>query len=504
MQTQLSLLQGYFTTAWRHRWYGVACAWVICVGGWIAVGLLPNVYQSSARLYVDVDAVLTPLLQGLALENTATSQLEVMQRTLLSRPNLQMVISRTPLDLRVRGSAQREELVTNLANTIKLEPQTKNLFTISYRNTDPKLAYSVVQAIMNIFIESRSGTNRADMDNARAFIEQQITNYEQKLRAAEQTRAEFRAKYLDLLPTDSGISHLDAARTAASTLAGELADAQAKHAMLQRELAVTPPTLVTESDAGSAGGSSELSAAQERLRNLLTTDTENHPDVQQQRQRVEMLRATGGGSTHGSGPHTASQPSPVYAQLKIELIDTEAALSSLERQTKDALAARDRLEAIARGAPGIEAQYLNLDRDYDTLRANYSELLTRRESMRLSAAADEEADKIKLRIVDPAQVSQNPVSPPRALLLMTVLVAGLAGGVVLAVGLAQLDRSFHSVHDLESIGLPVIGSVSLIPSMVAKARHRVAENVGLATAVLLLCVICGGLVYHTISLDMAA
>jgi polysaccharide chain length determinant protein (PEP-CTERM system associated) len=504
VQAQFSLLQGYLATAWRNRWYGVGCAWVICICGWVAVSLLPNIYQSSARLYVDVDAVLTPLLQGLALENTAASQLEVMQRTLLSRPNLEMVISRTPLDLRVRDPAQREEMVTNLGTSIKLEPQTKNLFTITYRNTDPKLAYAVVQAIMNIFIESRSGTNRADMDNARAFIQQQITNYEQKLRTAEQTRADFRAKYLDLLPADSGISHLDAARTAAATLAGQLADAQAKRSMLQHELAITPPTLVTESDSGTPGGNSELAAAQEKLRDLLTSETENHPDVQQQRQRIAALKAGGGGRSGGTGAHTSSLPSPVYSQLKIELVDTDASLSSLQRQSAAAIADRDRLEAIARGAPGIEAQYLNLDRDYDTLRSNYTELLARRESMRLSAAADEEADKIKLRIVDPAQVSQNPVSPPRALLLMTVLVAGLAGGVVLAVGLAQLDRSFHSVVDLEAMGLPVIGGVSLIPAMVGKVRNQLAENMGLAAALLLLCMICGGLVYHTILLGASA
>ena len=86
MRDQLAVLHRYATSFWRNRWYGVAVAWLVCIAGWIGVSAMPNVYQSSARLYVDADAVLTPLLRGLALDNTAAGQLEVMQSTLLSRP----------------------------------------------------------------------------------------------------------------------------------------------------------------------------------------------------------------------------------------------------------------------------------------------------------------------------------------------------------------------------------------------------------------------------------
>ena len=502
MQDQLSMVQRQAAGAWRNRWFGLAFAWVVCIAGWITISLLPNVYESTARLYVDADAVLTPLLRGLALDNTAAGQLEVMQRTLLSRPNLDMVISRTPLELHVKTPAEREAMINGLAVGIKLVPQTKNLFTLSYQNNSPQIAYDVVQAIMNIFIESRSGTNRADMENARVFLQQQLSSYEQQLRAAERNRAEFRAKYLDLLPTDGGQSHLDTARTAVATLNGALEDALAKHALVARELAGTAQTVVTETSSGGGGGSGDLAAAQARLRDLLLTDTKDHPDVQQAQQRIAMLRGSGAGQ--GGGAHTASQPNPVYAQLKIELVENEATISSLRRQVADALASRDRLEKIAHDAPGVEAQYVNLDRDYDTLRTNYAELLARRESMRLSSAADDEADKIKLRIVDPAQVPRNPVSPPRVLLTLAVLASGLAAGIVIAVGLAQLDRSFQDLHDLEALGLPVLGGISVIPGMGRDLRRAFAANMALAGAVLLLCGVCGSLIYHLLSAASAA
>ena len=61
-------MRRYAVGGWRHRWIAVALAWAICIAGWIAVSLIPNTYEATARLYVDADQVLTPLLKGLALD----------------------------------------------------------------------------------------------------------------------------------------------------------------------------------------------------------------------------------------------------------------------------------------------------------------------------------------------------------------------------------------------------------------------------------------------------
>ena len=512
MNDQVAMVRRQAANSWRNRWYAVAAAWVLCIAGWVGIGMIPNVYQSSARLYVDADAVLTPLLKGLALDNTAASQLEIMQRTLLSRPNLDKVISNTPLELSVTSPADREGMVTKLGNDIKVMTQTRNLFTISYRNADPQVAYDVVQAILSIFMETRSGFNRTEMSNAQAFLEQQIATYELQLRAAEAARADFRTKYLDLLPADAtGASHLDAARTAVTTLAGQLADATAKRARLQSELSKTTPTTVVEIDPAtepgraSAGGGGSLAAAQRRLQEMLLTETDNHPDVVHQRQLIAMLRANGG-SGGGAGvaipgrpARTRSQPNPYYDQLRGQVLDTSATIDSLTRQVADATAERDRLETVAHNVPEVQARFTNMDRDYETLRKNYDELLARREAMRLSAAADAESDKVKLRVVDPAQVSHNPISPPRTLLTLAVLAGGLAAGVVVAVGLSQLDRSFMSIEDLLALGLPVIGGISLVPGQIR--RRRAAGVFAVAATVLLLCAVCGGLVYRIIDIS---
>ncbi len=101
MESLRLLAETYLRAAWRRRWVGVIIAWLICGLGWVGVYLVPNQFESTARLYVDADAILTPLLKGLAADSSPTSELDVLQRTLLSRPNLEKLISKTDLDLAV-------------------------------------------------------------------------------------------------------------------------------------------------------------------------------------------------------------------------------------------------------------------------------------------------------------------------------------------------------------------------------------------------------------------
>ena len=512
MEPLRTLLRHYIKSAWRRRWAGVAAAWLICGIGWAAVYSMPNQYESSARMFVDADAVLTPLLRGLAADNSALTQLDILQRTLLSGPNIEKLISKTDLDLSVNGPGDRESMVKGLATQIKVTPQTHNLFTISYRNPSPKMAYDVVQTLLTIFIESATGGNRTDMENARRFLEHQISSYEQQLRAAERRRADFRAKYVDMLPSDSGgsASNLDTARSMARGLAGQLQDATMKRDALKVELATTAPLVVVERGYAGPGGTKpplgRLDQAVQDLAEMRLKYTEAHPDVIATRKRIEELRAgklgNAGGTAAPAGVATPdggrSLPNPVYEQIKIRLIDADGLVHSLERQTSEANIYRDKLEKIQRDQPGLVAEFANLDRDYNVLRKNYEELLSRLQSANIAQAADTQADKVKLQIVDPPQVSRVPVAPNRLLLVAVVLLAGLGAGVALPVLMGQLDQSFATVEELRSIGVPVLGAISMLGT--PPRREKIMTVIRFSVAVLLLFVTFAGIlakILHT-------
>src|SRR5271167_309343 len=252
------MLARYLRAAWRRRWMGMIVAWLVCGLGWVVVYTIPNQFESTARLFVDADAVLTPLLRGLAADSAPTTQLEILQRTLLSRPNLEKLVSKTDLDLTLNSPSDRERLLARLASDIKVTPQTKNLFTITYRDKSPKLAHDVVQTLLTIFVESATGGSRTDMENARRFLERQIQSYEQQLRGAEKRRADFRARYIEILPADNNpnVPALETARNQAQAMEGKLQDALISRDALKQEVENTPPMLVVESGGlnGQLGG----------------------------------------------------------------------------------------------------------------------------------------------------------------------------------------------------------------------------------------------------------
>src|SRR6201986_2043940 len=167
------LIFQYARDIWRRRWYAVGVAWAICLVGW------------------DVDA-----------------RLERMQRTLLSNSNMKKLIRMTDLDSRVKDNADREALVSRLQKAIVIKLQTRNLFTVTYDDTDPQLAQSVVSNVLSLFMESSAGDSRTDIDSAQRFLQTEIDRLETQLRDAERKKSEFQGRYYALLtPADNGPVH---------------------------------------------------------------------------------------------------------------------------------------------------------------------------------------------------------------------------------------------------------------------------------------------------------
>lgn len=484
------LIAQRIATAWRWRWALVATAWCVCIFGWVAVALVPNSYESKARLYVDTDAVLTPLLRGIAVDIATDNQLAVMRKTLLSQPNLQKLIGMTNLELEVGGAREREMLTRRLAKAVKVDSEDQNIFTISYRNSNPRLAHDVVAALLSIFMEEASRANRSDMNNAQHFLDQQIASYQKQLQDAEQRRAEFRKKYMDILPleTNGGFSELDGERVRIQNFEAQLRDATARLTALQVQLASTPASLSSETIASTQ--QTQLAAAEDRLADLRSRFTEQNPDVIITRRLVDSLR-TAATRSPAPAPTTRSLPNPLYEQLRLQVIDAQSMVSSLKARLDTARKDRDRLEALAQAAPGVEAKYQNLDRDYNVIRKNYEELLARREASNITQAANTTADKVQLRVIDPPGYPIVPVAPNRILLISLVLVGGIGAAAGLGFLLGELDRSVVDVGGLRTFGVPVLGGVSAVP------RHRearsLAQAAGISAAVVVLIAVYGGL-----------
>src|SRR5690242_3627284 len=232
---------------WHRRWIGLATAWIAAIIAVAVVYKIPEKYEASARVYVDTESLLKPLLAGLAIQPNLDQQVALMSRTLISRPNVERLIRMADLDLNVRTGSEREELTDSVMKTIKLGNVSSNLYTIAYRDPNPEQAKRVVQSLLNIFVESSLGDKRQDTQTAVKFLDEQIRRYDETLRAAENRLKDFKLKYMGVADKDSDYfrrmsqlrNDIDAARL-------ELQSYEQARDSYKRELAGELPTYMPD------------------------------------------------------------------------------------------------------------------------------------------------------------------------------------------------------------------------------------------------------------------
>jgi len=487
----------YLRALWRRRWYSIAVAWLVCIVGWLWVARMPDVYLSSARVYVDTDTMLGPLMHGLAVDTNIFRQVDIMQRTLLSRPNLEKVARMTDLDLQVENSGDMEKLLDSLKARITIGSQGANLFTISHKATDPDLAKRVVQALLTIFVESNLGASRKDMDQARRFIDEQIRQYEEELNAAEQRVADFKRRNMGTMPSDGSnyYKRMEEAQTALGQTTAMLSEIETKRDELAQQLKDVPQFLeYADNTVGAGEGPQsplELRALEleQKIDDLRLRYTDKHPDVVAARRLLDSIykqmddadaaaiaakSGEGGPAGATQGP-TTKAPNPLYDKIKLKLVEANTQIAILKRRVDEIKGKITNLREAAQTVIAKETELGRLNRDYSVIKTNYEKMLSRREAAKIAQDLETKANKVQFRVIDPPKVPVEPAGPNRLLFLSVVLVGGLGAGVAFGFVLSQIDDSFPSTSRVkEVLAYPVLGAISRIVS-VADRRRRVFE-----------------------------
>jgi polysaccharide chain length determinant protein (PEP-CTERM system associated) len=469
----------YWDRIWYRRWWIAGVAWIVCVVGWLAVSRIPDQYESMARVYMNSDQALKALLHGISVDDDVSGRVDRMQRTLLSATNMKKLIAMTDLGLAVRDPTDEERLIGHLQSAIAIKQQTSNLFTVTYRDPNPVLAQSVVSNLLSIFMESSEGDSRKDIGTAQRFVQTQLDRLEADLRAAEKKKSEFQQKYYDLLPSGSAGSALEQSRTAVQQLNDDLSDAIAQRSSLEREIALINPYDLAATTDSLPGRDQGLSLTPETRLGQLETQLEvaratmkpEHPVVVALQHQIDAVRAeiASKGRAGGKGPGQIANP--LYRDMKMKLVDQDTKIASLRRRLETAEQNRDKMEAEARAAPGVGAEFINISRDYEVVKRNYDALLERRESARITEDEDKKGDKFDIRTIDAPEVPTIPVGPDRIMFVSLVLVAGIGAGVGLAFLMGELDTSFSNSRQLQNFGLPVIGTISFDQRFEKRKAH---------------------------------
>lgn len=488
---------------WRYRWYAVVAAWMIAIGGWIAVYLIPERYEATARVQVDTESMLKPLLAGLTVHPNIDQMVVMMGRTLVSRPNIEKLIEMAHMDVGLNTPADRDRLVNHLTKELSINSGGReNLYTISYVDNSPQQAKQVVEALLQLFMERTLGDQRKDAESARHFIDEQVAAYNSKLVAAENAMTEFKRKHMGYMSGDTRdyYTRLVEAQTSLNqatleykeaedsrgAIKKQIAEAEENRRILKKQLAEAEESAALSEDLSVDDGirleiDSRIQALEQKLDGLRLIYTEKHPDIVstvhildqlKEQRKVELAQKRA--EMKRRKPHQVAAPvvDPVTQQLTVALSSAEASVAALKARVAEYGRRYAELQAAANAVPQLDADYTQLTRDYEVTKKNYEALLGRRESAQISGDMDTRAGATDFRVVDPPRVPSAPKWPNRRLLMSLVLVAALGGGLAVAYLVSQIRRTINDERKLREVsGLPVLGTVAMTLTDSQKGRR---------------------------------
>ncbi|KQN09661.1 chain-length determining protein [Sphingobium sp. Leaf26] len=483
---------------WSRRWVALAVAWGVCMLGWLGVALIPNAYQSKARVYVNTQSLLEDKVGITQVQSQ--QDLDRVRSTLASAENLEKVVRDTDLSQTVSGPRDIAAKITTLRENITVMAQADpSMIDISAISADSglsdganaRIAQQVVQKLIDIFQEENLSGDRNQTKQSLAFLDQQIAARGKQLEAADQRRVEFAQRYIGLLPGAGSISQrMDAARAEISNIDSQLVQAQSALSAMNGQLAGTPATLPGTT---ASGGVSPLAQAQSNLASMKARGwTANHPDVIAAQREVDALRKAGGGAAAAAG----STPNPAYLSIRSMQADRAATVQALSTRKAQLQGDLNTMMSRQVNEPGVASEQEKIESDYAALKAQYDKLAADREEIRLRGDVKTETGSVQFRVIQPPSTPTAPSAPNRPLLLLGVLIVGIGAGIGVAFALGQLKGTFPTAARLEKvIGLPVVGSISqtVSASQVAIDRQRMkwfaGASGGLAAVCLLLIVV---------------
>lgn len=492
MDLLLAQLFGVLRRVWKYRWVGLGLSWLLGIVALVVAFVVPNRYESSARIYVDTQSILKPLMSGMAVQPNVEQQVTMLSRTLITRPNVEKLVRMADLDLKKQTKVQAESQIEHLMKTLSISTTGRdNLYTLAYNDPNPEVAKRVVQSLVSIFVESSLGATRKDTASATTFINEQIKAYEAKLEEAEQRLKEFRLRNLDMMSGDGKDSTARLAETNAQLERAKLELREAENArdaarrQLEGERGRGAEAGGVAQESGLAVATPEIDARLTELRrvldSLLQRFTDQHPDVvavrrlikeleEQKRREVAELRRQALSNPVGTG----ATGNPVQQELSRMLATAEVQVASLKARVAEYQGRYASALQAMKTAPQIEAEAAQLNRDYAIHKKNYEDLVARRESAAISGELDVAAGVADFRLIEPPRVSPRPVAPNRFLLLGAGLLVALAGGMFAAFAASQLRPVFFEPGELRvKTELPILGVVSRLVSEVETRRQRV-------------------------------
>jgi uncharacterized protein involved in exopolysaccharide biosynthesis len=229
----------------------------------------------------------------------------------------------------------------------------------------------------------------------------------------------------------------------------------------------------------------ELDRLESQLADLSSRYTDRYPDLRKLRDQIAKtektrdqfiagLRNSGNGRQPDGGAVTndaadisqnslMTQPQGQLQANQIEITGREQAIARLKAKVND-------YQARLNQEPLREQQLADRTRGYDQSKANYDELLKKKNQSEMATSMERLQQGERFRVLDPPGLPLKPIFPDRLKFCGIGLGVGLVLGVVVAGGFEMMDDRLYS--EKEIVDLIPVAAISEIPPILNPSDER--------------------------------
>lgn len=458
----------------KRRWLPAAAVFSCAVAGaTVLASMLEPEYNAQGKLLfkkTDQTSSLTGVGQQIgeldSLPGGKSSPLNTEIEIIRSVPFLQKTITALNLKSENGNPLKPQALLGDIE--IKNIPLT-DVLQVSYQSNDPEEAAAVVNKIMSLYIENNVITNRAEASAAGEFIVKQLPRTEATVRQAEIALRQFKEQNQVVALDEEAKSAVSVIKELGSQITdtqAELADANARSAMLQRQVGTTSKEAIATNSLAEDDGVQKLLAESQQVEADLavqqTRFVDTHPTILALRDRKDALKALLQDRVKqslGTQTQVANQSLQMgevkeklteeFAQSEVERLGLANRLSSLSNAQS---AYKQRVNVL----PRLEQQQRELDRRLKAAQSTYEVLLSKLQEVQVA----ENQNIGNARIIEFALVPEKASTRDKIL----ILALGNLVGLILATGtILLLEVSDTSIKTLkqarELFGYTLLGSI---------------------------------------------
>lgn len=477
--------------------------------GWLAVWavswVLPPRYKSATLILVEQPTMpkdyVTP-----NVSDDFQQRLQSITQQILSRTRLLQIIQDKRLygDSRTRLTA--DEQVELMRKDIEIElvrdPQNRvNAFNVYYTARDPKAAQQVTSQLTDFFINENLEVRQKQSEDTTKFLESQLQEARESLAVQESKIREFKGQHLGELPTQvqSNLQILSGLQSQLRTEEDALNAAKQQRAYLQsliEHYRTSKGDVVN--DAPPATIDRELERLKSQLAELTVRYTERHPEVRKLKEQVakterqrDQLRAEAASDAtlvaNGAGR------SPALVQLQSQMEANGMEIGSRERSVASIKIKINEYQSRLELEPVREQQFADLTRGYDQSKANYDELLKKKNASAMATSMELLQQGERFRVLDPPSLPTKPSFPNRLKFCGAGLALGLALGVLIAGWFEYTDDRLYREKEIKKLlPAPVICEIPAIPLAEEVVGRQRRNWLGWAFAAVVLGLIVSG------------